>query len=361
MLNKEEIERYSRHIQLPEFGMEAQLKLKQSKVLVVGSGGLGCPALLYMAAAGVGTIGIVDNDIVEGTNLQRQILFTAEDIGKPKAETAKEKLKKQNPHIHLISYFSLLTSLNALEIIKNYDLVIDGSDNFPTRYLINDACVILNKPFVSASLFKFKGQLSIFNYKDGPTYRCLFPEPPSAEEVPSCSEVGVIGVLPGIIGNMQAAEAIKIITGVGKIWSGKVLLIDILNNTFDYFSIQTIPENKKNIRLIDYEEFCNQEKNAIKQISPLELKNCLNNKEDIEIIDVREPEEYAALNIRGKLIPIDSLANNISEIPTDKKVIVHCHKGSRSVKAIKYLQDNYDFKNLYNLRGGIAAWTSAHE
>src|ERR1035437_3341330 len=253
-LNTEEIKRYARHLILPEIGIEGQEKLKQAKVLVVGAGGLGCPVLQYLAAAGVGTIGMVDDDVVDETNLQRQSLFSNEDIGRKKAEVAKEKLSKLNPHIILTSDPLHLTSANALEIISHYDLVIDGSDNFPTRYLVNDACVMLNKPLVFGSIFKFEGQVSVFNYKNGPTYRCLFPEPPV--DSPNCAEIGVLGVLPGIVGTIMANEALKIILCIGEVLSGKLFVLDALNFQTQVISFEKNPENLKIKSLIDYEELC---------------------------------------------------------------------------------------------------------
>src|ERR1035437_5209301 len=306
MLTKEEINRYSRHIIMPEIGIEGQEKLKQAKVLVVGAGGLGCPVLQYLTAAGVGIIGIVDDDIVDETNLQRQVLYNKEETGKQKADVAAKKLKLQNQNVHLISHILHLTSANALEIISHYDLVIDGSDNFPTRYLVNDACVMLNKPLVFGSIFKFEGQVSVFNYKNGPTYRCLFPEPPI--DSPNCAEIGVLGVLPGIIGTLMANEALKIILGIGEILSGKLFVLDALNFQTQIISFEKDPENLKISSLIDYDNFCTPplshgsppspleragvRQGEAKEISVLELKQLLDSKKDFQLIDVREVSEY---------------------------------------------------------------------
>jgi adenylyltransferase/sulfurtransferase len=368
MLNPKEINRYSRHIILSEIGMKGQEKLKQAKVLMVGAGGLGCPVLQYLAAAGVGTMGISDDDKVDETNLHRQVLFSTDDIGRNKAEVAKEKLSKYNPYIHLISHPLHLTSENALKIIYQYDLVIDGSDNFPTRYLVNDACVMLNKPLVFGSIFKFEGQVSVFNYKNGPTYRCLFPEPPVSS--PNCAEIGVLGVLPGIIGTLMANEALKIILGIGKILSGKLFVLDALNFQTQLISFEKNPENSKITTLIDYDDFCktrsenfsqvsNSEKvggREFKEISANELKKLFDDKKDFQLIDVREEWEYASENLGGENIPLGSIEKNIDKILKEKQVIVYCRSGNRSKKAIEILQHKYGFTNLYNLSGGIEAW-----
>ena len=256
MLTKQEFQRYSRHIIIPEIGIIGQEKIKNSKVLVIGAGGLGCPVGQYLAAAGVGTIGIVDFDEVDESNLQRQILFTPEDIGKSKAEVAAQKLKKQNPNLQFTIYNLQFTSANSLDIIKNYDIIVDGSDNFPTRYLVNDSCVILGKPLVSGSVFKFQGQVSVFNYKNGPTYRCLFPEPPNSDDVPNCTEIGVLGVLSGIIGTIMANETLKIILEIGKVLSGKLLVMDTLSLTMQTLSFRRNPKNLNIKNLIDYQVFC---------------------------------------------------------------------------------------------------------
>jgi len=348
MLSPQENIRYARHLILPEIGHEGQEKLKQAKVLVIGAGGLGCPVLQYLTAAGIGNIGIVDFDKVDASNLQRQVLYNTEDIGKFKAEVAKEKLGKQNPYINFISHISHLTSHNALEIISQYDIVVDGSDNFATRYLVNDTCVILNKILVFGSIYKFDGQVSVFNYKSGPTYRCLYPEPPVEGEVPNCAEIGVLGILPGICGTLMANEAIKIITGIREILSGKLLAFDALTMQFNTFHVALNPKNKKIDKLIDYAVFCG----TTKEISADELKEKLKSKQDFQLIDVREESEYHAKNIGGILIPLNTLANNLFKISKEKEIVVHCASGIRSKKAIAILKEN-GFANVYNLKNGL--------
>jgi sulfur-carrier protein adenylyltransferase/sulfurtransferase len=347
-LNTEEIKRYSRHISLPEIGETGQLKLKRAKVLVVGAGGLGCPVLQYLTAAGVGTIGIIDSDIVEESNLQRQILFSTEDVGKYKAEVAKEKLHKQNPYLNLTSHISYLTSKNAPEIISHYDIVVDGSDNFATRYLVNDTCVMLDKILVFGSIFKFDLQVSVFNCKNGPTYRCLYPEPPAEGEMPNCAEIGVLGVLPGICGTLMANEVIKIITGTGDMLTGKLLTFDTLNMQFNTFEIAANEKNKKISQLIDYEIFCG----TAKEISAEELKQKIKSKEDFQLIDVREISEYQIKNIGATLIPLGELADSLDKINPEREVIVHCASGARSKKAVSLLREK-GFTRVYNLKNGL--------
>lgn len=356
MLSKEEINRYSRHIVLPEIGADGQEKIKNAKVLVIGAGGLGCPVLQYITAAGIGEIGIVDNDVVEESNLQRQILFSIHDIGKSKAEIARQKLSLLNPFCKFRDANSRLTSRNALEIIKDYDLVIDGSDNFPTRYLVNDACVMLNKPLVFGSIFKFEGQVSVFNYKNGPTYRCLFPQPP--QDSPNCEEIGVLGALPGIIGTIMANEALKIVLGIGEVLSGKLFVLDALSMSAQIISFEKNPINLLIEKLIDYELFCSShnEKVVSGEITSVELKKMIDSKEDFQLIDVREKSEYLLSNIKGENIPLGTIERNISKISRDKKVVIHCKSGVRSRKAINLLGQKYGFTNLYNLTGGIDAW-----
>ena len=351
MLSQEEIKRYSRQIVLPEIGMEGQEKLKNAKVLVIGAGGLGCPVLQYLAAAGIGTIGIVDDDVVDESNLQRQILYVFEDIGLSKAITAAKKLSTQNPNVNYQIWNTRLQKENALDLISQYDLVVDGSDNFPTRYLVNDACVILKKPFVFGSIYKFEGQLSVFNYKEGPTYRCLFPVPP--EDSQNCSEIGVMGALPGIIGTLQANEVIKIVTGIGEVLSGKLLLVDALDLTFRSIKFMRVEDNSKINKLSDYELMC---ETPVKEISAKKLKEKLDNKEDIQLIDVREEYEYSTYNIKGESIPLKSIVENRHKISKSKQVIVHCQQGGRSTMAIKLLQEKYNFQNLFNLSGGLNAF-----
>lgn len=370
--NKQELERYSRHLIIPEFNIEGQRKLKAAKVLVVGSGGLGSPLLLYLTAAGVGTIGIVDFDIVDESNLQRQVLFSVDDVGTPKVEAARKRLEGLNPHIQFNIHNEPLTSQNALDIIKDYDLVADGTDNFPTRYLVNDACVLLGKPNVYASIFRFEGQLSVFNYTDkdgklGPNYRDLYPTPPPPGLVPSCSEGGVIGVLPGIMGSLQANEVIKVITDVGEPLSGRLFLYDAAafdTRTLKIYRDENNPINGKNptvTELIDYQHFCgitpnkNQDKD-VKSVTVKELQQLLDSEEDVQVIDVREDYEYEIVNISAELIPLGQIETQVDKIASDKKVVVHCRSGKRSADAIELLEKKYGFKNLYNLEGGILAW-----
>lgn len=358
---KEELARYNRHIIIPDFGIEAQKKLKAAKVLVIGSGGLGSPLLLYLAAAGVGTLGIVDLDVVDDSNLQRQVLFGVQDIGIPKVEAAKIRLKQLNPHIKIKTYNTQFTSKNALEIIKDYDVVADGTDNFPTRYLVNDASVLAGIPNVYASIFQFEGQVSVFNYTDkngtkGPNYRDLYPTPPEPGLIPNCAEGGVLGVLPGIIGSLQANEVIKVITGVGEPLSGRFFVFDAL--TFETRTLKiTKRANSTEIKeLIDYEQFCGISaiEKPVKEISTLELENWISNGEDFQIIDVRETSEYEQINIGAHLIPLGEVIARNHEIEREKKVVIHCRSGARSAKAIRQLEE-IGFDNLYNLKGGILA------
>jgi adenylyltransferase/sulfurtransferase len=370
IFTKEELARYNRHIIIPGFGMEAQKKLKQAKVLIIGSGGLGSPVLLYLAAAGVGTLGIVDFDVVDDSNLQRQVLFGVESVGKPKVEAARERLISLNPHLNIRLHNTHINSSNALDIVKDYDVVADGTDNFPTRYLVNDACVLLDKPNVYASIFQFDGQVSVFNYVDekgnrGPNYRDLYPTPPPPGLVPSCAEGGVLGVLPGIIGSLQALEVIKVITGVGETLSGRFYTFDALqfeSNTFKIKKRADNPisgENPSITELIDYEQFCGMraiEEKPLKEITSRELYDLQVKGDPIQIIDVREPHEYEIVNIGGELMPLSVVTDFADQISRDKKVIVHCKVGGRSAKAIKELEEKYGFTNLYNLKGGILSW-----
>lgn len=367
--SKEELARYNRHIIIPEFGFEAQQKLKAAKVLVIGCGGLGSPALLYLAAAGVGNIGIIDFDVVDDSNLHRQVLFGVDDIGKPKVEAAKRRLQSLNPHINIELYNTQLTSQNALEIIKNYDVVADGTDNFPTRYLVNDACLLLDKPNVYASIFQFEGQVSVFNYVNakgdrGPNYRDLYPTPPPPGLVPNCAEGGVLGVLPGIIGSLQASEVIKVITGVGETLSGRFFTFDALTfetRTFNIKRRDINPLNGENSAinaLIDYEQFCGVKavEKPIKEITAKELYDLQVSGENFQLIDVRESDEYEKVNIGAELIPLATVADNAAKISKDIKVVVHCKLGGRSANAIRELEEKFGFTNLYNLKGGIFAF-----
>jgi sulfur-carrier protein adenylyltransferase/sulfurtransferase len=370
--SKEELERYSRHLIIPEFNIQGQRKLKASKVLVVGSGGLGSPVLLYLAAAGVGHIGIVDFDTVDESNLQRQILFGVEDKGKPKVEAALKRLKGLNPHVNFTLHNTRLTSANALHIIKEYDLVADGTDNFATRYLVNDACVLLGKVNVYASIYRFEGQASVFNQlrKDGsrgPNYRDLFPSPPPPGLVPSCAEGGVIGVLPGILGSLQALEVIKVLSGVGDTLDGRLFLFDAAS--FQTRIVKVLKDSRNPLTgdnptqtsLIDYEAFCGigetAQKKPVKEITVEELRVLKESEADFRLIDVREPFEYEIAHLGGELMPLGSIADFAPRIPRDKQVIVHCKGGVRSEKAIRELEEKFGFDNLYNLKGGILEWS----
>ena len=349
MTNQEEA-RYNRHIILPEIGMEGQEKLKKASVFVLGAGGLGCPALLYMTAAGIGRIGIADFDVIDESNLQRQILYTTVDIGLSKAAQAKEKLQLLNPFLTIEAHQVKITSDNILELLKDYDIVVDGSDNFATRYLVNDACVILNKPLVFGSIFKFEAQVSVFNYQNGPTYRCLYPEPPKEGEVPNCSEVGVIGVLPGIAGSLQANEVIKIITGIGEVLSGKLLMFDALSMAFNTISFRLLPENKNIKELIDYDVFCGVEK--AKHISAKELKSKIEQADNFQLIDVRNEDEFERFNIGGKLIPLPELEERKKEISIESEVVIICKSGMRSAAAVAIL-NKYGYSKAWSLEGGL--------
>lgn len=371
--SREELERYSRHLIIPEFNIEGQRRLKQSKVLVIGSGGLGAPLLLYLAAAGVGNIGIVDFDVVDASNLQRQVLFTVDDVGRSKVDAASERLRKLNPHITITTYNTRLTSANALDIIRNYDVVADGTDNFPTRYLVNDACVLLDKVNVYASIYRFEGQASVFNQPlpdgtRGPNYRDLFPSPPPPGLVPSCAEGGVIGVLPGILGSLQANEVIKVITGVGNTLSGRLFLFDAATFETRTLKVYCNPDNPLNgsspsqTTLIDYEEFCGlnittrADHSDVKEVDVHALHELRQSGTEHQLIDVREPYEYAIANLGGELAPLKTVSDYATKIRRDVQVIVHCRSGVRSAKAIRELEQMYGFDNLYNLKGGILAW-----
>lgn len=366
-----ELARYSRHLIIPEFNIEGQRKLKAAKVLVVGTGGLGAPLLQYLSAAGVGTIGILDFDVVDASNLQRQMLFTLADVGRPKVEAAVDRLRAQNPFVDYVLHNVRLTAENALEIIAQYDVVADGTDNFQTRYLVNDACVLLGKTNVYASIFRFEGQASVFNYRDekgewSPNYRDLFPEPPPAGLVPSCAEGGVIGVLPGILGSIQANEVIKVVTGVGETLAGRLFLLDAL--TFETRTLDVVrdPQNPLNgthptqTGLIDYDQFCGipktDEAKQVKEITVQELATWRNLRQDFQLIDVREAYEYEIANLGGVLIPLKTVADHADKVALDKKVVVHCRSGKRSADAIRVLEAQFGFQNLYNLKGGILAW-----
>ncbi len=360
MLSSKELYRYSRQILLPELGVEGQQKIKESKVLVIGSGGLGSPVLLYLASAGVGTLGVLDFDVVDESNLQRQILFNTADVGKLKAITASEKIKQLNPFITVLTFNEYLASQNALDIITQFDLVVDGSDNLPTRYLVNDACVLLNKPLIYGAIFQFEGQVSVFNelLKDGsrgPNYRDLFPQAPPPEMVPSCSEGGVLGVLPGIIGSMQANEAIKVITGMGDTLGGRLLIFDALDFSTRYLKIKPDTNREPIKELIDYLEFCNPKHLvSVRELSPVEVKELIEH-QYVQIIDVRESVEYSIGNIGGINISLKLLDQNLSLISKDKPVVVLCKSGGRSYQAVKKLND-LGYLNVMNLAGGLLQW-----
>ncbi|MGH9774712.1 MAG: molybdopterin-synthase adenylyltransferase MoeB [Candidatus Acidiferrales bacterium] len=368
-LSNEEILRYSRHLIMPEVGMEGQLKLKRAKVLLVGTGGLGAPLGLYLAAAGIGKIGLVDFDVVDFTNLQRQVMFGTSDVGRPKLDAAAERLSNLNPEIDFERYETRLTSENALEILKDYDLVADGTDNFPTRYLVNDACVLSGKPNVYGSIFRFEGQVSVFGFPGGPCYRCLFTEPPPPGLVPSCAEGGVLGVLPGIVGALQAMEVIKLILGTGEPLVGRLLLFDALKMRFRELKLRKNPEcplcgEKRTLtKLIDYEQFCGirgEEAPApaatVPEMTPRELKARLDCHDDLFILDVREPHEYQICNLKGYLIPLGDLPRRVSELDSSREIVAHCRSGKRSAEAAEFLR-KAGFRKIWNLKGGILAWS----
>jgi adenylyltransferase/sulfurtransferase len=367
-LTTQEVQRYSRHLIMPEVGMEGQLKLKAAKVLCIGAGGLGSPLALYLAAAGVGTLGVVDFDVVDYTNLQRQVIHTTADVGRKKLDSAAETVKAINPFVQLRPFETRLTSENALDIFRDFDLIVDGTDNFPTRYLVNDACVLTGKPNVYGSIFRFEGQVSVFATKDGPCYRCLYPEPPPPGLVPSCAEGGVLGILPGLVGVMQATEAIKLILGKGEPLIGRLLLVDALGMRFRELKLRKNPDcpacgqHPTVTRLIDYNEFCGirgEEKpvaSNVPEIQPEELKAKLDAGEDIFILDVREPHEYQICNLHGYLIPLGELPQRAHELDSSREIVAHCRSGVRSAKAVTFLQQA-GFRKVKNLAGGILAWS----
>ncbi|MCC7043832.1 MAG: molybdopterin-synthase adenylyltransferase MoeB [Acidobacteria bacterium] len=372
-LNNDEVRRYSRHLIMPEVGVEGQRKLKQAKVLCIGAGGLGSPASLYLAAAGVGTLGLVDFDTVDFSNLQRQVLFSTDDVGRPKIKAATDRLRGLNPNIRVVGHETALNSNNALDLFRDYDIIVDGTDNFPTRYLTNDACVLLGKPNVYGSIFRFDGQVSIFATKDGPCYRCLYPEPPPPGLVPSCAEGGVLGVLPGVVGTIQATEAIKLIIGAGDPLIGRLLLFDALQMKFRTLKLQRDPncpvcgDRPTVTKLIDYEQFCGitpQVKAADSgkvapelEISVVDLKARLE-KGDVWLLDVREPREYEITKIAGStLIPLGELPKRLDELPKDRDIAIHCKSGVRSAKAVNLLKEK-GFDRVQNVRGGILEWNA---
>ncbi|NKQ36910.1 MAG: molybdopterin-synthase adenylyltransferase MoeB [Chloroflexi bacterium] len=377
-LSHEEVQRYSRHLIMPEVGMAGQKKLKAASVMLIGAGGLGSPLALYLTAAGVGRIGLVDYDVVDYTNLQRQIIHGTKDVGRLKLESAKETMLDINPHVQVDTYEIPLTSANTLELFEPYDIIIDGTDNFPTRYLTNDACVLLGKPNVYGSIFRFEGQASVFYAEEGPCYRCLFPEPPPPGLVPSCAEGGVLGILPGTIGAIQATEAIKLILGIGEPLIGRLLLYDALNMEFDQVRLRKNPncpicgENRTITELIDYEQFCGMPAHdhslyigadagngtAVPQITPQELKARLDAGDDLLILDVREPHEWDISNLEplgAILIPQGQVLEHMNELDTAKEIVVQCRSGVRSAAVIRQLQQ-HGFQKLWNLDGGINRW-----
>jgi adenylyltransferase/sulfurtransferase len=370
-LTTDELSRYSRHIILPEVGMDGQRRLKAAKVLCVGTGGLGSPLALYLAAAGIGTLGLVDFDVVDASNLQRQIIHSTKDIGRKKLDSAAEKLLALNPAINIVKHDTMLTSANALEILKDYDIVADGTDNFPTRYLVNDACVLLGKPNAYGSIFRFEGQCSVFAAENGPCYRCLYPEPPPPGLVPSCAEGGVLGILPGLVGVMQATEVIKLILGQGEPLIGRLLLVDALNMRFRELKLRKNPDcpvcgaHPTVTQLIDYDQFCGivketpqtaAMKNGIPQITVKELKRRIDSGENVQLIDVREPYEYQIAQIGGKLIPQNDVPNRLAEIDRSREVVVHCKSGGRSQRIAEFLKQQ-GYPRVANVAGGITAWS----
>jgi len=367
-LTNEEVLRYSRHLIMPEVGVEGQQKLKAARVLCIGTGGLGSPLGLYLAAAGVGTLGLVDFDKVDFTNLHRQVIHFTVDVGRPKLHSAIEKIRAINPGVDVVPFETRLTSANALKIFEGFDIIVDGTDNFPTRFLVNDACVFTGKPNVYGSIFRFEGQASVFATKDGPCYRCLYPEPPPPGMVPSCAEGGVLGILPGLIGLIQATETIKLILGAGDSLAGRLLLVDALGMKFRELRLHKNPNcvvcgtHPTVTKLIDYEAFCGvqqQEKpvtNAgVPEITVEELKRKLDAREEVFVLDVREPHEFQICNLNGHLIPLAQLPQRLGEIDRDKDLVVHCRSGSRSARAVTFLQQQ-GFSKARNLAGGILAW-----
>ena len=371
-LSNDEVARYSRHLILPEVGMEGQQKLKAAKVLCVGTGGLGSPLAFYLAAAGIGTLGLVDFDVVDSSNLQRQIIHSTKDVGRPKIDSAAEKLTALNPFMNVVKHETMLTSANALEIIRDYDVVADGTDNFPTRYLVNDACVLTGKPNAYGSIFRFEGQASVFATEQGPCYRCLYPEPPPPGLVPSCAEGGVLGILPGLVGVIQATEVIKLILGKGEPLIGRLLLVNALDMKFRELKLRKNPEcpvcgkNPTVTKLIDYEQFCGimpepktptSVVNGIPQMPVKELKRRRDAGEEVFVLDVREPFEYQIAQIGGKLIPLGELPQRLGELNPQQEIVCQCKGGGRSQKAAEFLAKN-GFAKVHNLTGGIMAWSN---
>ena len=368
-LSNEEIARYSRHLIMPEVALDGQKKLKQARVLTIGAGGLGSPLAMYLAAAGIGTVGIVDFDVVDESNLQRQIIHGTSDLGRPKLESARERIEDINPNVKVETFGEPLSSENALEIFDDFDVIVDGTDNFPTRYLVNDASVLTGKPNVYGSIFRFEGQASVFYAEEGPCYRCLYPEPPPPGLVPSCAEGGVLGILPGAIGTIQATETVKLILGIGEPLIGRLLLYDALSMRFREMKLRKDPsypvcgENPTVTELIDYQEFCGipqanaqAQTDEVPEITVGELKEKLNNGQNVSVLDVREPHEYEVANIGARLIPLGELPERLVELDRDETFAVHCKTGGRSARAVKLLKEA-GFQNVYNVSGGITAWS----
>jgi len=375
-LSNEEIRRYSRHLIMPEVGVDGQKKLKAARVLAIGAGGLGSPLAVYLAAAGIGTIGLVDFDVVDDSNLQRQILYGASDVGRPKLQAAAERLRDINPNVTIVPHETRLTSENALEIFRDFDVVADGTDNFPTRYLVNDACVLTGKPNVYASIFRFEGQASVFWAEKGPCYRCLYSEPPPPGLVPSCAEGGVLGILPGLLGVIQATETIKLVLGSGDSLVGRLLLVDALAMRFRELKLRKNPDcvvcgpNPTVTKLIDYEAFCGIPQEAtmaaataggIPEISVQDLKSLRDRGEDFVLVDVREPHEFAICSLPDSVkIPLGTLPQNLNKLSTADEIVVHCKMGGRSAKAVRLLQEA-GFKKVRNLAGGVDRWAAEVE
>jgi len=366
-LSNDEILRYSRHLIMPEVGMEGQLKLKRARVLCIGAGGLGSPLTLYLSAAGVGTLGIVDFDVVDFTNLQRQIVHRTEDVGRKKLDSAADTLRAINSNVEIRKFETRLSSANALELFREFDIIVDGTDNFPTRYLVNDACVLSGKPNVYGSIFRFEGQASVFATQEGPCYRCLYPEPPPPGLVPSCAEGGVLGILPGLVGVIQATETIKLILGAGEPLIGRLLLVDALAMRFRELKLRKNPDcpvcgvNPTVKELIDYNQFCGirgeeaAARTTMADMTVEELKKRLDQGDDLFVLDVREPHEYQICNLGGYLIPLNDLPKRVSELDSSREIVVHCKMGGRSAKAADFLRQS-GFSKVHNLAGGINAW-----
>ncbi len=370
LLRQDQFDRYRRHLSLPQVGVEGQRALLDARVLLIGAGGLGCPAAQYLAAAGVGTLGLVDFDVVDASNLQRQVLYGTADVGRPKLEVARERLRAMNPDVRVEMHAAQLTSKNALELFEGYDVIVDGTDNFPTRYLSNDACVLLGKPNVHGSVFRFEGQASVFDARRGPCYRCLYPEPPPPGAAPSCAEGGVLGVLPGLVALVQATEVVKLATGIGEPLIGRLLQIDALRMEFHEYRLRKDPtcavcgEHPSVTALVDYEGFCgapapDRQADPLPEIAPAQLAARLAEGRELLLLDVREPEEVAKARIPGaRPIPLGELEARIAELAAwrQRPVVVHCHKGGRSARAVRWLREQ-GFERVENLAGGIEAWS----